>query len=303
MSRTKYINNSDLSITIINFYRKTNMPSNDIYTSEINLIHKDIIIPKTKHALIRIAKHILNVDETIYQSHIFKLSEIILEHLKSGMSPNDIKNHYKINYSDFGMFIKSSLKIKLKSYSESVNNYFTKIGRKVTDEKSLYFKQCSFKFDPYSMPELPGYELLLKFGIYHSVKNKFGVCRDHIISKENGWRNKIDARLISHPANCQFLTNLDNILKSTKSYITVDELLKRIDTEQYSKVLKNDSKHLSKTLEHRQKISETNKKYMLLTNGITNIRIPKTDPIPLGYRRGMTRNKHKLTANLNTQQT
>jgi hypothetical protein len=48
---------------------------------------------------------------------------------------------------------------------------------------------------------------------------------------------------------------------------------------------------LPKKEEHKRKISETNKKYCSVTNGIINLRLLKTDPIPQGFWRGIKRKK------------
>jgi hypothetical protein len=143
-------------------------------------------------------------------------------------------------------------------------------------------------FDPYSIPEIPGYELLLTFGIYHPVNNPSGVCRDHMLSIEFGWRNKIDPAILSNPANCQFISNIDNIKKGSSSCITVDDLIERISTNTYNPVEKS-WKRLPFSKIHKQRISETNSKYMSITNGYHNLRVLKSSTIPENYRRGMTR--------------
>lgn len=248
------------------------------------------LIPKSKHAIIRISKLILNTDESITEEHVSKVRQIILNHMDNGMSPTDIKKMYSIEYTDFGMFIKKCLGLKILSTKDAVNNYFRKIGRSLTDAKKIYQKDCSFKFDPYSLPDIPGYNLLLELGIYHPINNPNGVCRDHMLSVEYGWRNNIAPEIISSPHNCQFITNLENITKNSKSALTIDELEYRIANNVLTPITKRKlSNGYDKTLSryHKQKISETNKKYMNITNGDINMRILKTSPIPDGFRRGM----------------
>lgn len=245
------------------------------------------LINKRFHALIRMIQLVLNVENPTFHDKQC-LKEKFEEMLSSGMSPTDIKNHYKIQYSDFGMFLKKSLDINLLDHSDAVNNYYRNEGRSVTDEKSIYQKQCDFLFDPYSIPSIPGYELLLEKGMYHSTRNKNGATRDHIISVEYGWRNKIDPSLLSHPANCQFITNINNIKKGSSCGSSLDDLLRKIQMNVFE-VIQITYRQLPKTTEHKQKISETNKKYMLITNEIENKRILKTDPIPEGWRRGFIR--------------
>ena len=244
-------------------------------------------IPKNKHAVIKVCKKILNIDDDITVDHVDQLRVIMINHLNCGMSPADIKNHYLIEYSDFGMFLKKSLGIKLKNIKDAVNNFNKKIGRSITDEKYLYRKKCNFAFDPYSIPDIPGYDKLLKLGIYHPIENPNGVCRDHMISVEYGWRNNISPNIISHPCNCQFITNLENIFKNSRCSITIDELMDRIKNDNLTPInrLLIDKKTLSNI--HKQRISKTNKKYMTVTNEIINLRILKTNSIPSGFRKGM----------------
>lgn len=247
------------------------------------------IIPSNKHAIIRLCKHILNIDSIITETHVMELKTVIQDHLNLGMSPSDIAKHYQLTYSDFGMFIKKCLNIQLKSSKDAVNNYNIRSGRALTDKKKIYKNNCSFKFNPYSITNLPGYELLLQSGIYHSTKNPSGVCRDHIMSIEFGWMNNIDPRIISSHHNCQFITNLENISKSSRSYITIDELLHRISNNILEPITPSRSTIRTLSEDHKQKISETNMNYMCITNKIHNIRVLKGSDIPEGYSRGLTR--------------
>lgn len=251
-----------------------------------------ILVPKEKHSIIRICKIVLKINRDINFDDVCLLKTKIQEHLDSGMSPADIKKFYSIKYTDFGMFIKKCLGMKIYSVKDAVNNFYRKNNRSNTDEKQIYKKQCDFKFDPFSIPEIPGYALLQKFGVYHPINNPNGVCRDHMVSIEFGWRNKIDPILISHPMNCQFITNIENISKGSKSCIDIETLLDRIKNSRYE-IIENMSISLPKTRSHKQKISATNSKYMNITNGNHNLRVMKSTIIPEGYRRGMTR-RHKM---------
>lgn len=250
------------------------------------------LVPKNKHALIRICKIVLAIDSEVTEDDVARVKTIFQQHLDSGMSPADIKKHYSIEYSDFGMFIKKCLNLSLLSTKDAVNNFYKKSGRSVTDAKAIYYKKCSFAFDPYSLPNIPGYEKLLELGVYHPTDNPNGVCRDHIVSVSYGWRNNVPPEIISHPCNCQFITNAENIAKNDKSLLTIEELKHRIETNTMSPVV-NIAIHLPKTKDHKAKIGATNRKYMRITNGSHNLRILKTDTIPIGYRKGFTR-KNKM---------
>lgn len=207
---------------------------------------------------------------------------------QNNMSCQEIKKHFKLYQKDFGSFIRRCLYIKTKTQSEALNNYFIKNNIYITNDKNIYLQQCQFNFDPYAYPQIPGYELLISNGIYHPVNNKNGVCRDHIISKEYGWRNNINPQIISNIHNCQFLLNKTNIEKSSQSWLTLEELEKKIDDNNFT-FCPNPVNNLPKSEAHKLKLSELNKLYMFATNGIENIRILKTQQLPDGFRRGITR--------------
>lgn len=58
--------------------------------------------------------------------------------------------------------------------------------------------------------------------------NLNGISRDHIISINYGFKNNIDYKIISHPANCQLLRHSENSKKYTKCDLTLKELLNKI---------------------------------------------------------------------------
>lgn len=97
------------------------------------------------------------------------------------------------------------------------------------------------------------------------------------------------------------LLPFDNVKKNSACSITTEDLLDRISNGDFSK-LKNSFKQLPKTAEHKLKISNTVSKYMCVTNGMMNLKILKTDSIPDGFRRGMTR-KHKMVGEVGIEPT
>jgi len=108
----------------------------------------------------------------------------------------------------------------------------TKLGkRKVTDEaklkKMIYQEQCTFNLAGI-IETIKGYDLLVKYGMYSRKTNPSGVVRDHRLSIDFGFKNQIDPRIISHPANCEFIPHKANASKSSKSSITLQELLEEI---------------------------------------------------------------------------
>lgn len=104
--------------------------------------------------------------------------------------------------------------------------------RKTTDkEKILYLEyreKCAFNFSNYNVSNVKGYNLLEELGMYHKRTNKNGVVRDHRISICYGWVNNIDPKIISHPANCEFITHKKNASKSFACSIELEQLLEEI---------------------------------------------------------------------------
>lgn len=291
-------------------YRKT-IKITDEYLSSIkdpdqrefcsNLLF-DVIEPLEKpiHKLypgvIRLLNHL---EYPITYQGFYDLRKLIHDELHvNHLSPKEITEKYSIEYKEFGCFIKTGLGIRLKSLKHAGINRFIKEGTRVTDEKQIYKQECTFRFNPWEYPDIPGYDLLLKHGLYHSKKNPNGVSRDHIISRDYGWRNNIDPEIMSSPYNCQFIPHIDNIKKGTDSHMTVEQLKRSIETGLYEKtriIIK--MKRQPKTLEQRAHLSKIASQLITITDGFTNKRILKGSEIPNGWRRGMTRkNKQKKKA-------
>ncbi len=76
------------------------------------------------------------------------------------------------------------------------------------------------------------FELVDKFGWYKAKNNgdnPSGVSRDHMLSVKFGFENSIDPMLISHPANCKLILQVENSRKNKKNSLSLDELLERIN--------------------------------------------------------------------------
>lgn len=102
--------------------------------------------------------------------------------------------------------------------------------------KELYYEDCAFKFNVYHYPEKFDLSLIEKHGWYecYSPKcgkenNTNGVSRDHMVSVMYGYKNGIDPKIISHPANCELVLQRDNISKREKCSISLEELMGRIN--------------------------------------------------------------------------
>lgn len=104
--------------------------------------------------------------------------------------------------------------------------------RKYRSEFSNYRADCSFKFDLKDFPKEFNFKLIEECGWYKAANkgnNLTGVSRDHIVSVRYGFDNKIDPKIISHPANCQLLMHNKNASKGSKCELTLNELIAKID--------------------------------------------------------------------------
>ena len=58
---------------------------------------------------------------------------------------------------------------------------------------------------------------------------------DHIVSKLDGFRNGVDPKIISHPINLRVIPASENRLKSSRSDMTIKELMRKIEEYDNSK--------------------------------------------------------------------
>jgi hypothetical protein len=66
-------------------------------------------------------------------------------------------------------------------------------------------------------------QLLKTYGVFNNKTNKKGVVRDHIFSRQSGYKLKVFPEILAHPMNCQIITHADNVRKKTYRYIDKDE--------------------------------------------------------------------------------
>jgi hypothetical protein len=110
---------------------------------------------------------------------------------------------------------------------ECKNEFF----RRNRTEIENYKKDCQFKFNLKDFNDEFDFILIKKCGWYKAKNrgdNLDGVSRDHMYSIMEGFRNNIDAKLISHPANCKLMIHNKNVSKNDKCSITLKELNERI---------------------------------------------------------------------------
>lgn len=91
--------------------------------------------------------------------------------------------------------------------------------------KERYRRKCKFNLTTEDAVRIPGYELLLIHGQYCKHTNPNGVVKDHRLSVHEAYSLGVDPKLISHPANCEFMLHKKNAAKTLKSSITIEELI------------------------------------------------------------------------------
>lgn len=95
----------------------------------------------------------------------------------------------------------------------------------------IYRPMCEFKFDILSYKSEFDLNLVEQYGWYSPTNkgnNILGISKDHMYSVKDGFINKVDVKIISHPANCKLMVHSKNSSKKCKSIITLEELKKRI---------------------------------------------------------------------------
>jgi len=96
----------------------------------------------------------------------------------------------------------------------------------------FYRPSCEFIFNINKLKYKFDMNLVEKYGWYSPLNkrnNLNGISKDHMYSVRDGFINKIDPKIIKHPANCKLLIHTDNNRKNFNSTISFDELIDRIE--------------------------------------------------------------------------
>lgn len=102
---------------------------------------------------------------------------------------------------------------------------------------NIYYKLCEWDLISEYIDSV-GYNLYEKSGLYSGKNgNVCGFVRDHIYSRRDGFNNKVFPLILKHPCNLQFITNNENIIKSSNSNIILEKLF--IEIEKYTGVYGN----------------------------------------------------------------
>lgn len=115
--------------------------------------------------------------------------------------------------------------------------YCSDVCRKESKRKNMtayqaYKADCAFSFSINNFPDEFNFSLIKEHGWYRPKNrgnNLNGVSRDHMFSIREGFRNQVDPRVISHPANCKLMQHGKNISKNDKCSISIETLKKRIE--------------------------------------------------------------------------
>lgn len=87
-----------------------------------------------------------------------------------------------------------------------------------------YRYRARFNISVPDLPNIKGYKLLQELGYYNKNNNPNGVVMDHRYSIADGIFNNVDPKILGHISNCEFLGYYDNLVKSSNSSITLDQL-------------------------------------------------------------------------------
>ena len=156
-----------------------------------------------------------------------KLSEEHKKNILAGYSRSVIKQTRYCKGCNTEMYCRPSDKRKF-----CTSLCWAKFTEKYKEPFLLYRQRCNFTFNVKDFPEKFDLSIIKKIGRYspsNKGNNINGVSKDHMFSIKNGFDQKVDPEIISHPANCKILLHRDNQRKHSKSSITLEELLIRID--------------------------------------------------------------------------
>ena len=147
-----------------------------------------------------------------WHKHIFKKDNYV-ERLK-------VYNH-KIGHPkiDYDLLIEDTIE-EMRQYQQML----------LTPENNIneYRRKCNFVLSPKNLPKIDGYDLLKKYGWYNT-NNILGMTKDHKVSIKFGFENKISPYIISHPANCEFMSLRKNSSKNFSCSLTLEELKYKIN--------------------------------------------------------------------------
>lgn len=237
------------------------------------------VINKKNKGIIHIIKKVLNKPDTYLPIHedFYKTKSILEKNINiDNMSSNDINLFYKLgySYSTMSVHLSKTFNIKLKSPKDGRINYLKKNNLLSSDDYYNYRKECRFSFSVYNEPNIISYELLktYKFSTpQNKLPNELYIHRDHMYSVSDGFINNVDPKILSHPANCEIMLETNNIKKGSKSSITLEHLMFRINhwNDKSLKIQYSNKNNYKPNI----KLSIKNKGKKIYNNGIKNFTV------------------------------
>lgn len=164
-----------------------------------------------------------------YERYDWKL---IQEHHDKGLTYLELLERFKLNSNSIA-WGKANNKLKFRTLGEGVRLGIKKGNYPKSSKRGMerYRQLCVFKFGVKSYPNELELKLIEKYGWYKAKNrgdNPIGISRDHLFSVYEGFKNGILPYYLRHPANCKLIRQIDNSKKHSKSSITFDELLNKI---------------------------------------------------------------------------
>ena len=172
-----------------------------------------------------------NKGETKYSDYDWNL---ISKKYDEGLSYSDLLIEFNISTKSL-TWAKENKKINFRTNSEGLKLAWKRGKFEESKKRGLdrYRQLCAFKFSLNDFPNEFNFNLIEEYGWYKAKNrgdNPNGVSRDHMYSVKDGFKNDVDPYYISHPANCRLMRHGDNNKKNTSSSITLEELIKRVDS-------------------------------------------------------------------------
>tara|TARA_Y100001951_G_C11288487_1_gene270412 strand:+ start:533 stop:1171 length:639 start_codon:yes stop_codon:yes gene_type:complete len=88
---------------------------------------------------------------------------------------------------------------------------------------SSYRYKARFDINIADLPYIKGYDKLKKLGFYNRKNNPNGVVKDHRFSIKSGIVLEIPPEYLGNLSNCEFLTEKENLVKSSNNSISFEE--------------------------------------------------------------------------------
>jgi hypothetical protein len=150
---------------------------------------------------------------------------------------------------------KISNKLRKPKFEDDIAGDYSKLYKCICKHCStIFFKQSSyrtcddckkklyrpidnfrFKFNVYHYPDLFNLDELNSVGWYsqggksRKPYNPNGLARDHRVSASESLRNNYDHYYITHPINCELMSQRKNSSKHSKSSMTYEELIQKVN--------------------------------------------------------------------------